>query len=267
MTSTISTGRQVAETPERPPRRPSSSSPSPTRPSRNRRPLVAAASAGLVCLSIAAFVSLYSSAQRTNSVLVAARTIPEGQVFTKSDLHAVDVATPSGVATVSTADADTVIGHRSAVTVPAGTLLVAADLTTGSSIPAGDAIVGVALKDGEFPPAGLAPGQQVLVVETFGSSASLPSVTSSSPGASVEPTAGIPSVTLAPTATVVTSASPVSPSSGTTLLVGLAVPVASAGPVAVAAAAGQVSLVLVPSTGKGSSQAPLPGGLSTGGPA
>ncbi len=265
MTSTISSGRQVNETPERPPRRPPASPQSPTPPAKNRRPLVAAASAGLVCLSVAAFVSLYSSAQHTNSVLVAARTIPEGQVIAKADLHAVDAATPSAVATVPTADANTVIGHRSAVTVPAGALLVAADLVTGSSVPSGDAIVGVALKDGEFPPAGLAPGQQVLVVETFGSSASLPSVSSSASGASVEPTAGSPSVTLASAAMVVTSASPVSPSSGTTLLVGLAVPVATAGPVAVAAAAGQVSLVLIPSTAKGSAPAQVSGGASTGG--
>ena len=59
-----------------------------------RRPLVALASAGLVCLSVVAFTSLYSSARRTAPVLVAARSMPQGHLVAVADLRASMLPSP-----------------------------------------------------------------------------------------------------------------------------------------------------------------------------
>jgi hypothetical protein len=251
-----------------PAERPRSGLPTPAAPRGSRRTLVALASAGLVCLSVAAFVSLYASARHTTPVLVAARTIPQGQVVAAADLRAADVAVPGGVGVVPAAGAQAVVGRRSVVTVPVGALLSPSDLATGPGLPSGQAVVGVALKDGEFPPAGVAPGRQVMVVETNGTagvpSVPAPSAVAASGGDLAATVPGMqPVVTLVPTATVTTTAAPQGTSGGSTLLVGLAVPLAAAGPVAVAAAAGQVSLVLLPAGAAPS--APASGG--SGGPA
>ena len=78
----------------------------------SRRPLVAVASAVLVCASIAAFVSIYSSAGHKTAVIVVVQPIGQGQPITAADLGQVEVSVPSGVDTVPVADASELAGKR-----------------------------------------------------------------------------------------------------------------------------------------------------------
>jgi hypothetical protein len=175
-----------------------------------------------------------------------------------------------------------------------GSLLTLADVSTAPVVAAGSAVVGVALKDGSYPTAGLSPGDLVMVVQTAGAGATLaaPS-TGSASGITVSPmvsgtvgangSAGSSGSTieggslgtgvLVASATVFSVEAP-GPNSGggTTLLVSVQVPDAVAAEVSTAAAAGQVSLVLLPrdvstGSGSGSGSGPGPGSGSATGPA
>jgi hypothetical protein len=221
-------------------------------------------SVSLVAASIAAFLALYSTADRKVAALVVVRAVAQGQQFTSADLGSAQVAVSAGVQFIPLDQARVVSGKRAATAIAAGTLVTLADLTGAPAIPSGDAVVGVALKDGAYPTEGLSPGDQVLVVQTAAPGAS---VGTSTGGASALSGAGAlvsggsaavgtvsgtgvavgdPSV-LVPQATVFATAAPgTSSSGGVTLLASIDVPAPVAAQVATAAAAGQVGLVLLP---------------------
>jgi len=255
-----------------PGRRPSADDGAPTiRPPvgrRDRRTLLLVASVAVVGASIAAFSALYASADHKVPAVVVLRPVAQGQPITSSDLGEVQVAVSAGVAFLPLDQVSVVSGKRAAVPLAAGTLLTTADLTGAPAVAAGDAVVGVALKDGTFPSGGLAPGDQVLVVQTAAPGTSIASPGAAAAGSSVPvPLAtgaiatGVSGVSLAasaaagpgvlvPQATVFTVTAPAASSSGTfALLVSLDVPASVAAQVATAAAAGQVGLVLLPRQG------------------
>src|SRR3954465_2649892 len=70
-----------------------------------------------------------------------------------------------------------------------GELLTRAQVGTGSGLAAGELLVALPLKEGQFPARGLAPGQQVLIVATPGSTGS-PSGTGAPTGTSGRPVEG-----------------------------------------------------------------------------
>jgi hypothetical protein len=238
---------------------------------RDRRPLVLAASLALIGASVAGFVSVYASAGRTTPVVVLVHPMDQGQLFTSSDLGRAEVSVPTGVGTIPVSEASLLSGKRAATALPAGSLLTPGDLSSGPSITEGDAVVGLALKDGALPASGLSPGDPVLVVQTAapGSALGSPTASGSSPvvgtsvttssGVEISGTASAGEGTLVPVATVFAVAQPdPSSSGGYALLVSIEVPSDDAAGVATAAAAGQVSLVLLPvgtTTGTGTSGA------------
>jgi hypothetical protein len=259
---------------------------SPTRPRRNRdvpapqavrpptggkdrRALVAVASLVVICASVATFASLYSSAGHKTAVIVVQQALVQGQPITADQLGQADVSVSSGVAVIPVAETATVLGHRTATAVPAGSLLTPGDLTSAPTVAAGSAVVGLALKDGQYPRAGLVPGEQVMVVQTAtpGSPLSAPvngsptgsSGTVSSSGAISGATvlSGSGTGVLVAKATVFSTSSPsANASGGFTLLVSVEVTSAIAPDVATAASAGQVSLVLL---AQGTAAAPVAG--------
>jgi len=219
--------------------------------SASRRPVTVIVSAFVVLASIAAFTSLYSSADHQRAVLVVTRTIPQGQVITGSDLGQAQVSVSGGVAPIPVADASELGGRRAVSTIPAGSLLVPSDLTTAPQVATGDAIVGLSLKPGELPADGVEVGDQVMVVQT-GS----PGTTAGS-GESVSGSAGVADGAtgiLIPQATVFeTSAPSTQTAGGASELVSVEVSATLAAAVSTAAVADQVSLVLLPdTTGTGS---------------
>jgi len=198
----------------------------------------------LVFASIAGFAELYSSANHQVSVLIVTDTIDQGQRITGSDLGQTSAQISGGVNPIATADAPALVGERAAVTIPAGTLLTAGDITDSPPITAGDAVVGLELKAGQLPASGLGPGDQVMIVQTAN-----PGTPLSSPSSAADPgnDAGQSTGVLVPQATVFDVESP-SPSSSPTasLLVSVEVSSTVAAGVSLAANADQVSLVLLP---------------------
>jgi hypothetical protein len=213
-------------------------------------------SALLVFGSIAAFATVYASANHEQSVLIVTQTIEQGQRISAGDLGQASATISSGVEPILVADAPDLAGRRAAVTIPAGSLLTLADTTTSQPIYPGEAVVGMALKPGQLPAAGVEPGEQVMMVETGAPGTPLASLPSST--GSVSTGSGI----LVPRATVfdVETTSPDTSSSGSTAnagdgsqLVSVEVTDSLAPEVSAAAAADQVSLILLPASSGASS--------------
>jgi hypothetical protein len=213
----------------------------------------------VVSASIAIFAETYASANHESAAIVVTQTIQQGQLIRGSDLGQTSVAASGGVVPIAVSDASELSGKRAAVTIPAGSLLVAGDVTGSPPIATGDAVVGMALKAGQLPAAGVDPGDQVMIVETASSGSPLV------PSASADASSGDPGTStgvLVPEATVYDVESPpTSSSSGASELVSVAVSATLAAAVATASAADQVSVALLAPQSPGSES-----GLSGGNP-
>lgn len=167
-------------------------------------------------------------------VLVVTGPLSAGHVLGPGDLRSVNMPAASGLATVPAAQEPSVLGRALSVPIAAGTLLSPAEVRAGSSLPAGEAVVGLAVKAGQYPPA-LASGDQVEVVDTTGAAASQATTQGTTPGPVV------------PATVVGVDVSPAGSSAAA--VISLQVGRSDAATVAGDGAAGQASVVLVPSSG------------------
>jgi hypothetical protein len=224
-----------------------------------RRPILAAGSLLVVIASIAIFVSIYSRATHQVEVLEIVRPVARGQMITAADLGSTGVTSESGLPVVPIGRATMVVGQTAAVPLASGTVLVASELSTEQPVTPGDAVVGIALKDGQLPAQGLQPGDAVMVVQTDAPGTAVTAATGSSTGATSSPSgsqtpgseSGESSTgVLVPQARVRDVEQPSAASSGSeTELVSVEVSQTLAPDVTVAAAADQISLVLLPQGG------------------
>jgi Flp pilus assembly protein CpaB len=188
----------------------------------------------LVVVCALAFGTILTQAGQQHQVLVLSDPVDAGDVITASDLGLATVSTgTSGIAFITAGNESTVIGRPAAVAMPAGAPLIAADLGSLPP-PAGQAVVAVLIKPGDAPPS-LAPGAAVWVVITTPQ-------TQSTGGASSPATPAT-----APVAATVTAVDTPSDSAITQgVIVSLSLPSSDVQTVTTAAAAGNVSLALVP---------------------
>ena len=205
------------------------------RPRRIRIPL---AILGLLLVVVCAlgFGTILTQVGQQHQVLVLAHPVDVGDDITASDLGlaAVSMGT-SGIAFITAANESTVIGRPAAVAIPAGAPLIAADLGSLPP-PAGQAVVAVLIKPGDAPPS-LAPGAAVWVVITT------PETQSTGLSASPTPATSAPA-RVAATVTAVDTPSDTAITQG--VIVSLSLPTSDVQTVTTAAAAGNVSLALVP---------------------
>jgi len=121
--------------------------------------------AGVLLLVAVCALMLAESRVRASSrepVLALARPVAAGQVITASDLRVVGVSAAGPVSVVPAWRQAQVTGRTATASLPAGSLLAAADV--GAASPRrGRAWLGVALRAGRYPP-GLSPGQHVGVL-------------------------------------------------------------------------------------------------------
>ena len=223
------------------------------KPNKVRRPVMALASTVLIFASIAIFADLYANAGHRVPIVAVVQPVHQGQQISSSDLGEVEASISGSVHPIPYSAVGSVVGKEAAVALVPGSILTTGDVSNASRIPGGDAIVGVALKPGQLPSAGVVPGQQVMVVQTglpgspaptFAGSSSSPDSTSSQPSS-----VGV----LVPRADVYDVASPGSTSGGSsTQLVSIQLPENLAPAVSVAAAAGEVSLIVIPPGSSGS---------------
>lgn len=167
-------------------------------------------------------------------VLVVTGPLPAGHVLGPGDLRSVNMPAASGLVTIRAAQEPSVLGRVLSVPVAAGTLLSPAEVGAGSSLPAGEAVVGLAVKAGQYPPA-LAPGDRVEVVDTTGAAASQATTPATKPGPVV------------PATVVGVDVSPAGSSAAA--VISLQVTRSDAATVAGEGAAGQASVILLPSSG------------------
>jgi hypothetical protein len=118
----------------------------------------------------------YDQAGAKVSVLVASREIPAGHVITAEDLSTAHVA--GGITAVASGHLSEVVGHAASVEILPRTPVQLAMVSAVSPLPPGAALVGVALAPGQSPSSGLAPGDQVQVLQLPAKTASLRSVAS-----------------------------------------------------------------------------------------
>ena len=199
-------------------------------PGRQRSVPLAVVGVLLVFVGALVFGALHLRLDHRTAVLAVARPVSAGEVIHDTDVRVVRVAA-GGLATVAAQDRASVVGHVAAMSLAPGSLLVRSELGSSSNLQAGQAVVGVALKAGQLPGV-LRPGDRVLVVDTGTATGSSPSASAStSAGSRVE-------------ATVAAVSEP--PDSPGVTVVSLTVDAADAPAIATAAAAGHVSVVLVP---------------------
>ena len=184
-----------------------------------------------VCVAAACalgFAVALSSVGAQTQVLVAARDVPAGHVFTADDLRIATVSS-TGLSLRPASDEGSVVGHVAAARVPAGAPLVNADVGA-ADLPAGEAVVAILCHPGQFPP-DLASGQRVHLVAD--------AAATSAPADSTGPTT--PTSTDGVVLGVDSSQDP--SASGTVITVQVAD--ADAAAIAQAGGAGHVSLVVV----------------------
>ncbi len=172
------------------------------------------------------FLTLYTTLDRRQSVLVAARDVAPGQVIAAEDLTEARVSVSEGAAWVPADQRGDVVGRPAAVGLTSGAILAPSQVGESSGLRAGQAEVGVALGPGQAPLA-LRQGSRVQVVDNGGDI----------PGEQAGP------VVLSDHAVVSDVGAP-----SATTVVSLTLPAQEAAAVAAAGAAGRVSLVVVSSS-------------------
>jgi Flp pilus assembly protein CpaB len=188
----------------------------------------------LVVACALGFGTILTQVGQQHQVLVLAHPVDVGGVITASDLGLATVSTgTSGIAFITAGKESTVIGRPAAVAMPAGAPVIAADLGSLPP-PAGQAVVAVLIKPGDAPPS-LAPGAAVWVVITTPETQSTGLSPSATPAATAPVSATVTAVDT-PSDTAITQG----------VIVSLSLPTSDVQTVTTAAAAGNVSLALVP---------------------
>jgi hypothetical protein len=205
------------------------------------------ASVAVVFASVAIFVSIYSRASHQVAVIAVTRSVQPGERITANDLGSASMVVSGTVSPVPVSQARDVVGAFAAVALVPGSLLTLADISHVHPLASGDAVVGIALKDGQLPSAGVEPGDQVMVVQTGTPGTPAPATSTASSGGAASTGVLVPSARVYGVALP-----PVNSSGANSELVSIEVSSTVAAEVSVAAAADQVSLVLLPPAGAGS---------------
>ena len=106
-------------------------------------------------------------------VLAVARDVQVGSTITADDLTVANVPADPNLSPIPAAQQSQVVGMVAQVPLTRGELLTRAQVGTGTGLPAGELLVALPLKAGQSPARGLAPGQQVLIVPTPGTTGSI----------------------------------------------------------------------------------------------
>jgi hypothetical protein len=111
------------------------------------------------------FVLFHAASIERTAVLALANDIDRGQILAVDDLQVVHVGTDDPLAFTPAARSELLVGRAAVVALPAGTLVTVEQLAAGRTLVPGAGVVGLALSPGEFPTPRLAIGDLVNVVE------------------------------------------------------------------------------------------------------
>lgn len=143
----------------------------PAAPRRPRNTLWMVAGVLLVVVSGVAAATAVSSLDDRVDVLVAARTIAEGEVVVSGDLRTVSIGVDSRIRAVPPDEAGQLVGQVATGPVGEGSIIHPSQFVAGDSEDQPKVIVGAALEAGQYPLTGLRPGDRVKVIEVSGPNA------------------------------------------------------------------------------------------------
>lgn len=137
-------------------------------PKMKRRPILVVGSVAVICLGALVSVWAYQSSSDARDVIAVRETIERGEVITAEDLISVRISVDPALRPLSTSEADSIIGQRAALDLPAGGV-VTAEQITNAPIPAdGMSVVGLNLSSAMLPAGQIRVGDQVRIVTTAG---------------------------------------------------------------------------------------------------
>lgn len=201
-------------------------------PPMSRNPRMIAASIALIVVCALVVGWSFTQATARAQVLAIIHPISYGQQITAADLAIAHVAADPDLAPIPAAQEQAVIGRYVAANVPAGTLLVHADLSA-TAVPApGQTVAYVPIADNRLPAGSLTPGRNVQMIYAPSSGSTGTTSSSTAAGASA---VGIDGTVLAVA----------SPTSDGTILVTVVIPATDASTVAMWAASESVELTAV----------------------
>ncbi|MDX2542552.1 hypothetical protein ACOT81_18870 [Streptomyces sp. WI04-05B] len=213
-------------------------------PPRERKPALAALAVLLILLGALGATTLVLRAGDRIEVIKVTAEIPAGGSVSKANTTAVMVAADTGINYVEWTQLDTLKTLKARSTIYEGTVVMGQMFGSDGGVAAGQATVGLSLKEGQYP-TGIKAGDLVAayrVGSTTGTGSSTGSSGSSSSGA------GTTVIVDKAKVTFVQNTKDSDVISSTNLPVTLTVDAAKAADLAQAAAAGQVALVLIPSS-------------------
>jgi hypothetical protein len=132
---------------------------------RRRLPLAAVAVLAAVASALG-FAAMYISAGSRQPVLAVGRTVPAGQVIQGEDLVVANVSPDPAIDPLPASARSEVVGRAAASDLVAGSLLTEAHLGSESLLAPGESVVGVALRGGQLPTSSLRRGDRVIVALT-----------------------------------------------------------------------------------------------------
>jgi hypothetical protein len=200
--------------------------------SARRRPGVWGLGVALIAVGAAVAAAAVLSSGAKHGVLTVVRAVPQGRVITGGDLGTASLPSNSGLSPLPVTSRAAVVGRRAAVDLLPGTLLTAGALSSQGIPAAGKSLVGVALKPGSLPTRPLQRGDHVELVTVATTTASSTSATQPAGGQA--------------RGAIVDAES--APGQDGTVTVDVVVSQQQAAGIAVDAAAGRLSLVLMPGT-------------------
>jgi hypothetical protein len=159
-------------------------------PKTRRRTGVLAAGVALVALGSLGAAYLTQSVGDTVPVLAVARDVMAGEPLQAADLVVADVNADPALSPVPASQLEALIGRRTAVALPAGSLLTDAAVATTVVPAAGRSMVGVALTPAQLPAEPLQAGDRVRIVDTPTNQGDPPSTTPATISGEVVSTVG-----------------------------------------------------------------------------
>src|SRR5450759_3309049 len=213
---------------------------------RRRRPLLVLLAVCLVAAGGAVAFAAASSAGRRAAVLAVARPVSVGNPVGAADVTTARIPTDVALRPIPVQRRDSVIGQVAAVDLRPGTLLTADQLTAAGPPLRGQVVVGVLAKPGQLPARPLVAGDRVLAVSTAtgnGGTTTTTSTTTTGPGSAAAAAAG------AQRPAEVVGVRPVGVNADGVNVVDLLVAQPDGPGLAGDAAAGRISLLLLPRAG------------------
>ena len=124
--------------------------------------------AGLLLVAVCALAALWWQTSSTDRqpVLALRASVERGQVIELADLQVVSIDTDQPIAVLADTDAVQVVGRVARTDLPAGTLVIPSQFSSGSTLGIDEGVVGMSLDAGQFPSLALSPGDAVAIVLT-----------------------------------------------------------------------------------------------------